>query len=160
MISQFLRPVVNLFYRTLDLLTPLVDLTVRSWIAWAFFKSGWLKLQSWQSTLFLFEHEFKVPLLSGEIAAYLGTAAELILPVLLVLGLGGRFITFLFFMLNLIATISYPHLWTSEGAQGLMQHVYWGFLLAYLTCHGTGKLALDYWLEKKWCFSWGDRNKK
>ena len=39
------------------------------------------------STFALFAQEYKVPLLSPEIAAYLATAAECVLPILLVLGL-------------------------------------------------------------------------
>jgi len=68
----------------------------------------------------------------------------------LVLGFGGRITTFLFFMYNLIAMISYPYLWTSDGMAGLYQHINWGLLLLLLTLHGSGKLSVDYWIRKKY----------
>jgi len=137
-------------FRLLDFLTPLGDLAARIWVACIFFKAGWLKVVSWQSTLMLFRHEFSVPFLSPEVAAVIGTGAELLLPVLLVLGLGGRISIVIFFVYNAIAVISYPHLWTPDGAQGLAHHISWGLLLALLMFHGPGKLSIDYWLRKKY----------
>ncbi|HEU0204348.1 MAG TPA: DoxX family protein, partial [Burkholderiaceae bacterium] len=72
----------------LNFLAPVIDLTVRLWVAAVFFKSGLTKIQSWDTTLLLFENEYQVPFLSPETAALLGTGAELVLPVLLALGLG------------------------------------------------------------------------
>ena len=122
----------------------------RVWVAQIFFVAGLTKIQSWSSTLYLFHYEYTVPFLSPEIAAYLGTGAELVLPVLLVLGLGGRITTFIFFMYNIIAVISYPFLWTDQGTHGLYQHVNWGLLLMLLMVHGSGKLSLDYWIRRKY----------
>ncbi|HSG64535.1 MAG TPA: hypothetical protein VLD39_06020, partial [Gammaproteobacteria bacterium] len=34
---------------------------LRLWLGWEFFKSGWLKITSWDSTLFLFREEYRVP---------------------------------------------------------------------------------------------------
>ncbi len=96
----------------------------------------------------LFHYEYQVPILSPYWAAVLGTIGELTLPVLLVLGLGGRIVIVAFFFYNVVCAISYPHLWTPEGANGLFQHICWGLLLAMLMTHGTGKLSLDYWLCK------------
>ncbi len=73
--------------RILGLAAPLVDLGLRVYVAHIFFKSGLVKLQSRDSTLALFEYEYAVPLLPPDIAAYLGTAAELALPALVALGL-------------------------------------------------------------------------
>lgn len=146
MIARILRP----FLKALDYITPLADLLARLWVANVFFRAGVLKVQSWSSTLMLFTHEFHVPLLSPYFAAVIGTGAELILPILLVLGLGGRFTIFIFFAYNVIAVISYPHLWTADGAAGLAQHINWGILLMLLMCHGPGKWSLDYWIRKKY----------
>lgn len=144
--SKFLSPL----FKLLDWLSPIGDLAARCWVAWIFFKSALVKVTSWQSTMFLFENEFKVPFLSPKLAALIGTGAELVLPVLLVLGLGSRLSIVIFFIYNLVAVISYPHLWTPEGAAGLDMHINWGLLLALLMFHGPGKLSLDHWLRKRY----------
>ena len=51
-------------------LAPLLDFAVRFWLARVFFLSGLTKIQSWDSTLSLFESEYAVPLLPPELAAY------------------------------------------------------------------------------------------
>ena len=151
---NFFAAIIRFILKILDFLTPLGDLAARLWIAQIFFKAGYVKIISWQSTLFLFQHEFSVPFLSPYTAAVIGTTAELILPVLLVFGLGGRICIFIFFMYNVIAVISYPHLWTAQGVQGLNQHINWGLLLALLMFHGSGKLSIDYWIVKKYGARW------
>ena len=88
-------------------LAPLVDLTIRLYVSWIFFKSGLLKIQLWESTVNLFEYEYAVPLLSPNLAAILGTAAELVLPVLVALGLAGRVSALALFVFNIVAVISY-----------------------------------------------------
>lgn len=126
-------------HRGLDHLAPVADLAVRLWVAPVFFKAGLVKIQSWETTLLLFENEYQVPLLSPEAAAYLGTGAELILPVLLALGLAGRFAAAALFIFNVVAVISYPAL---QGA-GLEQHYVWGLLLFVTVARGPGALSLD-----------------
>ena len=133
----------------LSLLTPVLDLSIRVWVAHDFFVSGLTKTKSWDSTLALFEYEYAVPLLPPNVAAVLGTAAELTLPVLLAVGLAGRLSALGLFVFNIIATVSYPFLWTDEGSVGLMQHVYWGTLLLVTLLHGPGKLSLDYLIARR-----------
>ncbi len=145
---KFFAMILRPFLILLDWLQPVADLLARCWIAWIFFKAGLVKIGAWQSTLLIFANEYNVPLLSSEAAAVLGTAAELILPVLLVLGLGGRITILLFFIYNLIAVISYNYLWMPEGWAGLAQHINWGLLLALLMTHGSGKISLDYLIRK------------
>lgn len=139
-----LRPVLKL----LNILKPFGDLLARIWVAKIFFMSGIDKIQNWQSTLMLFENVYHVPLLPPVWAAYLGTAAEIILPILLVLGLGGRFFIFIFFIYNIICVISFNFLWTLAGEAGLNCHIAWGLLLMMLMFHGSGKISLDYWIHK------------
>jgi putative oxidoreductase len=74
---------------------PFLDVTIRLDMASIFLTSGWQKFQSWrngdwESTLFLFREEHIVPLIPPDVAAVLGTGAEIILPLLLVLGLSTR----------------------------------------------------------------------
>ncbi|MDX1486963.1 MAG: hypothetical protein R3268_02090, partial [Acidiferrobacterales bacterium] len=50
--------------RALDSLIPALLLGTRLWVANVFFKSGLVKIQSLETTKFLFEYEYQVPLLS------------------------------------------------------------------------------------------------
>jgi putative oxidoreductase len=131
---------VTAFYGKLDLLAPLSILGLRLWVAWVFFNSGLTKIKSWDSTLYLFEEEYAVPLLPPDIAAYLGTAAELSLPVLLAFGLAGRFGALALFLFNIVAVLSYPDL----NAAGLRDHQVWGLMLLVPLLQGPGKLSVDF----------------
>jgi len=131
--------------RSLEFLTPLLNLGIRVLVASVFFKSGLTKIASWDTTLALFESEYAVPLLPPELAAYLGTAAELALPVLLVLGLGTRLSALALFIFNIVAVISYPDL----GEVGLKDHQYYGLLQLVTLLHGPGKISLDHLLGRR-----------
>jgi len=124
---------------------PVLDLGIRLWVGAAFFQSGLVKIQSWQSTLVLFENEYSVPLLPPALAAYLGTAIELCVPVLLVAGLGGRFAAAVLFVFNIVAVVSYGDL----SAAGIMQHQVWGLLLLVTLLHGPGRLSLDHLIRRR-----------
>jgi putative oxidoreductase len=140
---------LNLYYRMSRWLThaaPVLDVGLRLFLANVFFKSGLTKIQTWDSTLYLFREEYKVPLLPPDFAAYLATGAELALPVLLVFGLFGRFAALGLCILNAVAAYSY---YDQLSEAGLQQHLYWGLLLAVLLLHGLGKWSLDEWLEKR-----------
>ena len=126
-------------------LAPLLDLALRLWVAAAFFQSGLTKIQSWDTTLALFENEYSVPLLPPTLAAYMGTFTELFFPVLLVLGLGTRFAAGVLFVFNIIAVLSYGDL--SEA--GLMQHQYWGLLLLVTLLHGPGAISVDHLIRRR-----------
>ncbi len=140
---------LDLYYRSSRLLlhaAPALDLGLRLFLANVFFKSGLTKIQTWDSTLYLFREEYKVPLLPPDFAAYLGTASELAFPVLLVLGLFGRFGALGLTILNAVAAYSY---YDQLSEAGLNQHLYWGLLLGVLLLHGMGKWSADAWLEKR-----------
>lgn len=131
--------------RVLDFAKPVLDLGIRLFVANVFFSAGLVKIASWSTTLALFESEYAVPLLPSNVAAYMGTAAELGLPVLLALGLGTRFAAAALFVFNIIAVISYPDL----GEVGLKDHQYWGLLLLVTLFHGPGKLSLDHLIRRR-----------
>jgi putative oxidoreductase len=136
--------------RLLDKLQPLALLAARLYVADVFLRSGWLKATSWESTLGLFRDEYKVPVLPPELAAVAGTAGELFFPVLLVLGLFGRFGALGTFAVNAMAVVSYAHVLFSEGLEAALgQHVLWGVLLLGLIVFGPGKLSVDTWLERR-----------
>lgn len=132
--------------RTLEFFGPLALLGIRLWVANVFWKSGVNKFQSWETTKFLFQYEYKVPLLNPEIAAFLGTATELIFPVLLAIGLGGRLAAIVLFVFNIIAVISYPGL----NEAGIQQHQLWGLMLLLLACYGPGKLSIDHFIRNRY----------
>lgn len=125
--------------RALDTLQPLAALAARLYVAYAFFLSGLTKLRDWGTTIALFTDEYKVPLLSPEVAAAMGTTGELVLPVLLVVGLGGRFAALGLSVINIVAVISLSEI----APAALQQHITWGVLLAGLAIYGGGKYALD-----------------
>ena len=128
----------------LSVASPAIDLVLRIWVGMAFFRSGLTKIGSWDATLGLFENEYHVPLLPPHLAAYLGTAAELGLPVLLILGLGGRLAAAALFIFNIVAVVSYPDL----GAVGLKDHQVWGLMLLVTLLHGPGRLSIDHLIRK------------
>jgi len=127
------------FAELTSLLEPVALLAARCYVAWAFFSSGLTKLRDWDSTLLLFEYEYQVPVLPFELAAYLGTAGEIILPILLIIGLASRFSALGLFVVNIVAVISLEDI----AAVAYAEHVLWGVLLAFVVVFNGGKLALD-----------------
>ncbi|MEP7102700.1 MAG: DoxX family protein, partial [Burkholderiales bacterium] len=109
----------------LQALQPFALLAARLYVASVFFRSGLTKLHDWDTTLALFSDEYHVPLLNPTVAAFMGTGAELALPVLLVLGLFGRFAAAGLTILNIVAVISLMDV--PDAA--LMGHMFWGSLL-------------------------------
>ncbi len=120
-------------------LQTLALLAVRLYLLDVFFRSGLSKLLDWDSTLFLFQEEYHVPVLPPEWAAAMGTAGELGLSSLLALGLLTRPAAVGLFMVNLMAVISYPDL----TAAGLKDHQLWGVLCTALALFGPGALSAD-----------------
>lgn len=135
----------RLLTRALDSLQPLAALLARLYIAQVFFLSGLTKLRDWEITVALFTDEYKVPLLSPALAAAMGTAGEIALPVLLVLGLGGRLSPLGLFVVNAVAVISLSEI----APAALQQHVFWGSLLAGLAIYGLGPWSLDRWVAPR-----------
>ena len=131
--------------QALELLQPLAQLAARIYVAQAFFLSGLTKLRDWAITLALFSDEYHVPLLSPAAAAALGTAAELALPVLLVLGLAGRFAAAGLSVVNVVAVLSLAEI----APAALNQHQLWGSLLIGLLLWGPGRWSLDAWLLRR-----------
>ena len=141
---QRLLSLWNLLTRGLDSLQPLAALLARLYVAQVFFLSGLTKLRDWGTTVALFTDEYKVPLLSPPVAAALGTAGELVLPVLLAVGLAGRFSALGLFVVNAVAVISLSEI----APAALQQHILWGTLLAALAIYGLGPWSLDRWLKR------------
>ena len=124
-------------------------LALRLYVSWQFLKSGWLKLQDWDTTQFLFEEEYHVPLLSPSVAAVLGTAGELVFPLALVIGLLGRYSAVGLWCVNALAVVAYAHVLFAEGFEGaIAQHYLWGIMLIALAVFGPGRMSVDGWLDR------------
>ena len=123
----------------LERLQPVALLAARLYVGTVFFRAGIAKLRDWDGTLALFADEYHVPLLDPGVAAFIGTGAELALPVLLVAGLFGRFAAAGLAVLNVVAVLS-----LSEIPEAALQgHIFWGSLLAGLLLWGPGTWSLD-----------------
>lgn len=144
-ILKFYSLLVELPGRLLGNLESLLLLVTRLWVSWEFLKSGWLKIASWQNTVFLFRNEYRVPVLPPELAAVAGTAGELVFPVLLIAGVAGRLSAVGLFAVNVMAVVSYAHVLLTEGFEAAVgQHYLWGFALLVLAVFGPGRLSVDH----------------
>ncbi len=115
-----------------------IAVLARLGIGTIFLRSGLLKLEGWAdgTTLALFREEYRLPLLSPEIAAYLATAVELSLPPLLFLGLLTRPAALALLAMTLVIQVFvYPNAFDTHGV--------WAVALLYLAKFGPGTLALD-----------------
>ena len=127
------------FARGMDWLAPGFLLALRLYVAMVFFKSGLTKIMDFSSTVALFENEYKVPVISPMLAAASGTAAELVLPALFVLGLLSRPTALAFFVFNAVAVISYPDI----SDAGVKDHQLWGLMMLVVLFFGPGRFSLD-----------------
>ena len=125
---------------------PVFDLAVRLWIARVFFNSGRVKIADWNSTIYLFQDEYKVPVLPPEVAAAIGASFELAMPVFLVLGLGARFAALPLIGMTLVIQFM---LGARDPAYDNVEHFYWLFLLGMIVVRGSGTLSLDWLLRNK-----------
>jgi putative oxidoreductase len=136
--------------RLLSALLSLLLLGTRLYVGWQFWKSGWLKVNAWSSTLDLFRTEYHVPLLPPPLAAITGACGEIFFPALLFLGLFSRVGALGALFVNIMAVISYRQVLLAEGYEAALgQHILWGFMLLTLAVTGPGKIAVDTWLEQR-----------
>lgn len=118
-----------------------VELGLRAGVAAVFFKSGLSKIANWELTVQLFAEEYAVPVLPPDLAAFTATAAELICPVLLVVGLAARFGALtLLFMTAVIQIFVYPQSWA--------EHLLWASVFVYVLTQGPGKLSIDHAIKR------------
>jgi len=72
-----------------------------------------------------------------------GAGGELVLPVLVALGLAGRFGAAGLFVVNAMAVVSYPQLFGFDCPAAINAHAYWGSILLALALFGPGAISLD-----------------
>lgn len=117
-------------------------LALRIFPAAVFWQSGRTKVDGFalaDSTFFLFEHEYALPLIDHRLAAYLATAAEHVFPALLVIGLATRFSALaLLVMTATIQIFVYPGAWVTHGL--------WAACFLALIAKGPGTMSVDRWI--------------
>lgn len=118
----------------------LVALIIRLGVAGVFFLSGRTKVDGLlhikDSTYFLFETDYKLPLVPPVVAAHLAAYSEHLFSILLVLGLLTRVSASAFlFMTLVIEVFVYPDAWPT--------HLSWAGLLIYLVARGGGGVSVD-----------------
>lgn len=102
---------------------------------------GWPKLAN--STVFLFQYEYQLPLISADLAAIFATVAEHVFPVLILLGLATRISALsLLIMTAVIQFLVYPEAYVTHGV--------WAVVLLYLMKHGAGAFSIDYLIKKRY----------
>jgi putative oxidoreductase len=120
----------------------LLLLVARIGIANVFWMSGRTKVEDGtilslkETTFYLFENEYHVPLLPPDVAAYMATYAEHILPPLLVLGLFTRFSAIVMIAMTLVIQLFVL-------PQGWPTHLLWAAPLLIIVRYGAGPVSLD-----------------
>jgi putative oxidoreductase len=155
--AQWAGSVWKRLQQGLDALQPAAQLGARLYVGHAFCAAGLTKLRDWDTTLALFTEEYHVPLLPPDVAAVMGTGGELVLPVLLVLGLGGRFAALGLSVMNIVAVLALQDI----APAALQQHQFWGALLLGLACFGPGAWSLERWVWPRiqgWLGGWAAKD--
>lgn len=125
-----------------------VQLALRFALAVPFWRSG---LTKWDSFLelsggavFLFTSEFRLHLFGSEIAypapilmAWLSGVAEIVLPVLLVLGLATRFAGLGLLVMTAVIQLTIPDGWANF-------HLPWAAMALAVMAYGPGRISLDH----------------
>ena len=117
-----------------------IALVIRLGVAGVFFMSGRTKVDGLlhikDSTYYLFQTDYKLPLIPPVIAAHAATYSEHLFSILLVLGLFTRLSAAAFLTMTLVIEFFvYPDAWPT--------HLSWAGLLIYLIARGGGALSLD-----------------
>lgn len=152
-LPQLIERATGLFGRIPD---TLIAMVARFSIAGVFWRSGQTKIDGLaidiingefslglprlsDSALYLFQEEYRLPLIAPELAAPMAAFAEHLFPILLLLGLATRFSALALLVMTLtIQVFVYPDAWPTHGV--------WAAALLYLMVHGPGQASLDQWI--------------
>ena len=149
-IIQTLHSPVTKINGLLSSLQSPVLLLFRGWVAYVFFNSGLQKVSTWNDeygVMYLFKEEYSVPLLDPVVAAYLATAGELILPILILFGFATRLSAFALSILNIIAVVAYYATLSKVGQ--VTPHIFWGSMMLAIMVFGPGYFSIDQWVKSK-----------
>ncbi len=128
----------------------LTQLVLRIALATPFWRSG---INKWDSffqlndvAILLFSGEFKLHLPGGpyafpapEAMAFLVACAEILFPILLVLGLAARLAASALLVMTLVVELTVPDGWPV--------HITWAAMALGIMAWGPGRLSLDHWLS-------------
>lgn len=116
-----------------------IALVARLSIAGVFWQSGQTKVNGWMlsdNALYLFENEYRLPLVDPWLAAHLAALAEHVFPILLVIGLASRLSALALLGMTLVIQIFvYPGAWPTHGT--------WAACLLFIAARGPGLLSVD-----------------
>jgi putative oxidoreductase len=117
----------------------LVALVSRLSIGAVFWQSGQTKVDGWHvtdSAVYLFQNEYKLPLIDPWIAAHLAAFAEHFFPLLLWIGFASRLSALALLGMTLVIEIFvYPDAWPTHGT--------WAVCLLVIIAGGPGRISLD-----------------
>lgn len=148
--SSLIATTENVIVRLLP--SSLASAVLRVALAVPFFRSGLTKWDGFgqisESALYLFSDEFKLHVFGKVIdypmpalAAYGAGIGEIVLPILLVLGLGTRFAALGLLVMTAVIQITLPDAWPL--------HLTWAAMAAGIIALGAGKLSIDYLLGSR-----------
>ena len=150
-----LRTLTGLFGRIPD---SLISFIGRFSIAAVFWKSGQTKIQGFavdivsgefqlgvprlsDSVVALFRDEYRLPLVSPELAAPLAAFAEHLFPLLILVGLATRFSAIALLVMTMtIQLLVYPDAYPTHGV--------WATVLLFLIAKGAGAFSLDHLIAR------------
>jgi putative oxidoreductase len=129
----------------------LTQLVLRLGLAVPFWRSGVNKwdgfLQLNDTAVFLFSSEFQLHLPGGPypfpaptVMAFASGSAEILLPILLVLGLASRLAALGLLIMTVIIQLTVPDGWPI--------HVTWAAMALGIMAWGPGRISLDHWIKR------------
>jgi putative oxidoreductase len=108
---------------------------IKSWLT----KVDLTSLSIKPATFFLFANEYRLPIIPPDLAAYMTVVAELVLPVLLVLGFLTRYAALAMLVMTLVIQVFvYPNAYATHGL--------WAVALLLVMKYGAGRVSLDHLL--------------
>jgi putative oxidoreductase len=123
----------------------LILLVARLSVAATFWRSARTKVEGFSVTdtaVYLFETEYRLPLLDPWLAAHLAAFAEHVFPILLVLGLATRLSALALIGMTLVIEIFvYPDAWPTHGL--------WAACLLLIVRQGAGRVSADWFVARK-----------
>lgn len=120
----------------------LLALPLRLAVATVFWNSAMAHLASWDTTLYMFGTDYRLPFIAPVPAAYLTISIELSAPILLVAGLFVRPTAFVLLgMTAVIEVFIYPLAWPT--------HIEWAAMMLVLLFRGGGALSLDHLVARR-----------
>ncbi|MGY5780272.1 DoxX family protein [Rhizobium sp. LEGMi135b] len=123
----------------------LIALIARLSIAAVFWQSGQTKVDGWHVTdnaVYLFQTEYKLPLVDPWIAAHIAAFSEHFFPFLLVIGFASRLSALALLGMTLVIEIFvYPDAWPTHGT--------WATCFLLIIAGGPGRIALDHLIARR-----------